>query len=752
MTRWLPRLTPLALLPLLAGCATTVAERVPGSIPALAWTARSDWQSVTAAGAVGDGVADDTAAIQKVFDGVVSGAVIYFPAGTYRLTATLRLQPATRVTGVWIVGHGRDTRLVWDGPAGQPLWLDHGIAHSRYTGLLFDGRGRAAVGLHHQNQVNGFETEVDHRHLAFLSFTDTGLLASGAPATAEVLVENCLFENCGRGAAFLNFNDYDWTFDGCEFRSCGTAVQCRKGNTYIRNCHFTGSREVDIWLDPEHGSSVRRCTSLGSRQFLHFSNPVAPLTVQDCQVAAWTNPECAISIGTAPAVIFDTVFRDPPGSAPPVQIRAAAQRLFVSQNRAPDNDGVWTPGVGKVYEIPAGTRGALLRHAGQRFLRHTAPVPTRVFDAKADFGAKGDGRADDTEALQNTINAARTHGRGAIAYLPTGTYVVTRPLRVTGADYTVGGTGFKSGLAWKGPEGGAIIEVVDPQRIVLENLAVGNHDVGQDMTNACDILQTGTAPGSEITYDDVCVFGMYQKQPFRQGLCLRELAPGSVVRATHVQGNIRLQDAARATVLLGNSYEGSLVVAGQARERDGFLGILTRLGTICTHALYVRDNHSLVASDFYIEQADSGYHLAGSPEDPPGHLTLGAPKFHLSTRKDGQPNVAFTIDGYHGRLAFGPAQFYIEPQVMPLRHTGTRPLDLTLWACSFYNTALAVEAEPAARVRLLGRVSVSDKLESAEVEETVTPESLAELAGALDDLRALGEVDLRVNHPHAAGR
>ena len=144
------------------------------------------------------------------------------------------------MTGAWIVGHGRDTRLVWDGPEGQPLWLDHGVAHSRYAGLSFDGRGKATVGLHHRNGAGGFETEVDLRHMAFRNFTDTGLLASGAPATAEVVVENSLFEDCRRGIAFLNFNDYDWTIDGCEFRRCQTGIQCDHGNTYIRNSHFEG--------------------------------------------------------------------------------------------------------------------------------------------------------------------------------------------------------------------------------------------------------------------------------------------------------------------------------------------------------------------------------------------------------------------------------------------------------------------------------------------------------------------------------
>ena len=105
------------------GVCSTATAAVP-TIPALNWTERSDWVNVKTditPAAVGDGVADDTAALQKAFDGVATGSVLYFPAGTYRITATLTLQPKQRVTGALIVGHGRDTRLVWDGPEGQPL-------------------------------------------------------------------------------------------------------------------------------------------------------------------------------------------------------------------------------------------------------------------------------------------------------------------------------------------------------------------------------------------------------------------------------------------------------------------------------------------------------------------------------------------------------------------------------------------------------------------------------------------------------
>src|SRR3546814_21190126 len=48
----------------------------------------------------------------------------------------------------------------------------------------------------------------------------------------------------------------------------------------------------------------------------------------------------------------------------------------------------------------------------------------------ADFGAVGDGRTDDTQALQNALTAAFS-GTGALLTIPPGDYRITRGLQVT---------------------------------------------------------------------------------------------------------------------------------------------------------------------------------------------------------------------------------------------------------------------------------------------------------------------------------
>ena len=724
----------------------------PPRIPSLDWTPRSDWVDAKAHGAAGDGTADDTAAIQKALDSARNGTTVYLPVGTYRVTKTLRLTGP--LVGVAVLGHGRDTTLRWDGAAGESVFLDDGVAYSRFVGITFDGANKAAVGFHHAS-FKRFETEVSHRHLAFRNFTDAAVLAEPKDkfALAETEFVNCLFEDCRRGVVFVSFNDYNYTFDGCEFRRCGVGIECAHGNFYARNTHFQASRDVDIHAAPEHASSVRRCTSAGSRAFVRYGNPVAPLTVQDCRVAGWTAPEGAVTLAGAPVLMFDCTFTGGPAGKAPVRIARTGQRLLASENRTDGAGDVIQPGhKGRVYLIPPGRRAGSIASAHRRFLSDTVAVPSRVFDARRDFGAAGDGRTDDTAAIRKAIDAAREHGRDAIAYLPTGSYAVTETLRIAGRDYRVGGSGFMTRVVWKGPEGGTILAVHDPVNVTLEHLSVGTHDAGA-MDNGVDILQTGSDAPSRMTYDGVFVYGMYQRKPFRKGLHFRGLGSGAVVVARHVQGNLRFTDSARATFLLSCSYEGSVVVEGKDRRRDGLLGFLTRLSTITTHGLYLRDNHSIVMSDFYVEQADDGYVLAGSAGDPPGRATITGAKVDFTRGDKGRDGTVLDIRDYGGEVFFGPNQFYASLPRVPVVQQGERKVDLFLWGNCFYKTHLDAKIGPSCRLHLVGNEGVAVEAKDTvlphqgRADDNLPPAELGRLVPPLDDLRRLGDLDLRLNHP-----
>jgi len=721
----------MRVLVLLVLIATTIAAYAATDIPRLNWQERSDWINVktdVTPAAVGDGIADDTAALQAALDNPANPKSIYLPPGTYRLTQTLVFTGPS--IGNLIVGHGRDTKLVWDGAEGGIMFRSNGIAYSRYEGISWDGAGKASVGFDHASDCR-FETEIRHEHEAFRRFKEFGLRVGNQQkiASAEILYRNCLFEDCGTALGFLTFNDYDNTVDRCEFRRCGVGIKDNKANFYARNCHFDHSRVCDIIIGSEHGSSVRRCTSVGSRRFIEVPFTIAPLTIQDCQVQDWTEPGPAVVLSGSPVLMFDCAFAKQDMTVPPVSI-GGGQKLFISCNTPADEAKLVTaPASATVYVIPPGKRQPQLKSATQTFLTDQAVTPGRLFDARQDFGAKGDGKTDDTAALQATIDAAREAGQGAVAYLPLGRYVISKTLRVTGRNYTVGGAGFLCALLWRGAPDEPMMTVEGVRDVTLARLSLGHSDNGPSQHGADVLVISPPDAPCRLKLDEFSGYGMYQKQPDLHGLRFDDLPAGSVIEGEHVQGNLRFTNCARATVLFRTSYEGTITVAGEQQQRDGFLGFQTRLATISKPTLHVRDNQSIVMSDFYNEQSETHLLLEGAAGQPSGTVTLQGPKMHTLTQEP-----AIDLRDYAGRVYFGQNQFYIEPREPRFVGMGTQPVQLIVAGNFWYNTQPKWELGPQVALTMIGNREVPDS--------GVTPEAMQAMSGVLDDLRRLGEMDL----------
>ncbi len=661
---------------------------------------------------------------------------------------TLRC-PAGRFPGITLLGHGRTTVLAWDGEVGgRMFWTGEGMLYTRYVGLTWDGRGKAAVGFDHAAQKT-FETEMRHEHEAYLNFTEAGIRVGHAVqvATAETHYYNCLFERCKAGVLLQSFNVLDHTFDGCEFRHCGVGVYGSKGtNFYVRNSHFEQSTEADIVCLGEQGSSVRRCSSHASNRFVTFASSVGPLVIQDCHVDGWKDTADAVSLDGAPVLIFDCVFTHPPAAVAPIRTLRAGQRLILSNNTAAGSPAVaQTPEGGRVVEVPAGSLGGVVKSAEQTFLRSSVQITGKVFDVKRDFGAKGDGATDDTAAITKAIEAARAQGKGAIAYLPPGRFVVTDTVKLTGSDYRLGGSGFRTALLWKGKSGGTVVEIHDPDRITLENIAVGHPDGGVG-DNAVDILQTGSGKPSFMRYDRVWAWGMYQKKPLERGIRLVGLGKLDKVHFREVNGNIHFTDSAQATIYLGVSYEGTLLVEGKSPARDGFLGGSVRLATVTDPALWVKDNHSIVMSDFYSESSLQILRMQGDPALPAGRVTLQGAKFETA-----KPEYRATqIENYHGDLMIGPYQFYVANPIHHFVQTGDAPFALTLAGGLFYNSRPEFQLAASSKLAVVGCDSVvlnkADAIDRVPgVADTSLADALPRIAIGLDDLRRLGSVDQQMN-------
>lgn len=110
--------------------------------------------SIADFGAVGDGVTDDTAAIQAALDqtgGLLDGGVVLVPAGIYRVSQTLRVTRRTLLQG-----DGRHTTIIRAAAAVAMLeaigtydGLGVGMLENvEFRDLCFDGNGIATLGVH----------------------------------------------------------------------------------------------------------------------------------------------------------------------------------------------------------------------------------------------------------------------------------------------------------------------------------------------------------------------------------------------------------------------------------------------------------------------------------------------------------------------------------------------------------------------------------------------------------------------------
>src|SRR5260370_18402228 len=94
-------------------------------------------------GAVGDGVTDDTAAIQGALNALgPNNPTLYFPTGTYSISQTLTLAGQQNIN---VIGEDpATTALVWAGPSDGTVLYINGVAYSLFNRLTFNAQCTAA--------------------------------------------------------------------------------------------------------------------------------------------------------------------------------------------------------------------------------------------------------------------------------------------------------------------------------------------------------------------------------------------------------------------------------------------------------------------------------------------------------------------------------------------------------------------------------------------------------------------------------
>ncbi len=195
-------------------------------------------------GAVGDGVADDTAAIQAAID---SGrGWLLFPKGNYRITQTLEVD-LEQVGSVALSGGGvAKLEAHCQGPAlrirgthqrsAAPEHVTDAVWQSQrmptIDGLAIEGHHDEASGI---QAVGTMQLTVTRLHLRSLLH---GIHLVGN--NRNVIVSDChIYHNRGIGIFYDDVNLHQSNITGCHISYCGGGgIVSVKGN--VRNLHITG--------------------------------------------------------------------------------------------------------------------------------------------------------------------------------------------------------------------------------------------------------------------------------------------------------------------------------------------------------------------------------------------------------------------------------------------------------------------------------------------------------------------------------
>lgn len=214
---------------------------------------------VTEHGAIGDGKADDTAAIQSAIDrGRESGEAVFFPPGRYRVR-TLRLydRSVLRADPTWSYRHSGVTQIL---PYGEDVSDRVALIDARETiGVRLNGLSvcgeQLGEGLH-------------------------GLVATKPAPTPET-----------------PNTEMNLTLDGCHFRGfSGSGIVLEAWAFSIRNSMFHANGLDGADLSGSYDGWINDCIFAGNRRYGLGSELLASVTMQGCRIE-W-NRAAGIRLGS----------------------------------------------------------------------------------------------------------------------------------------------------------------------------------------------------------------------------------------------------------------------------------------------------------------------------------------------------------------------------------------------------------------------------------------------------------------------
>jgi sugar lactone lactonase YvrE len=397
-------------------------------------------------GVKGDGIADDTAALQKAIDAVADTThqgILFIPGGKYRLTHTLYVWP-----GVRVIGYGPKRPVFFlaantSGYQSDPSYM-----------VLFTG-GRTG-----EQRRGGLQRPTNAPRVAPVPFPGTVPAITGVvdanPGTFYSAMSNIDFEigDGNPGAVGIRFHVAQHCFlTHMNFQIGSGMAALRDIGNEAEDLHFYGGQYGIITGRPSPGWQFTLLDSSfeGQRMAAIKEHEAGLALVHD----TFKNVPTAIEI--EPKAIEELWIKNSRFeniSGPAILISNESSRLTEINvegalcDRVPvfarlRDSGKTFAGRGAQYRVATFTHGLIFdtpssKGAIETRIR-TEPLPaTARIDAPAittlpaqvgwanaqEFGAKGDGTTDDTAALQRAVDTQ------LIVYLPSGRYRITETLRL----------------------------------------------------------------------------------------------------------------------------------------------------------------------------------------------------------------------------------------------------------------------------------------------------------------------------------
>ncbi|KAI0709449.1 exo-beta-1,3-glucanase [Earliella scabrosa] len=406
-------------------------------------------------GAVGDGVADDTAAINAaIASGTRCGggpgcdsstntpALVYFPKGTYKVSSPIiawyysQLVGDARTPPVLLAAPNFQGMAVIDadpyvpGGNGAQWYTNQNNFFRSVRNFVIDLRqmpaSASATGIHWQvsqatsltNIVFQMSTAPGNAHQGIWMENGSGgymgdMIFNGGKfgmwvGNQQFTVRNVTMNNCD--TAVYSIWNWGWTFQGITINNCNVGFDLLTGGTTQETQSVGSIAVIDAWVS-------------NTPTFIRSSQP----SVDRLRGALILNNIHLTNVPTAVSVLNGATVL----AGGTMTIASWGQgHVYTGTNSSPR----FTQG-----SIPAGNKASSLLDSAGRIFGRTRPqyenfALSQIVSVR-DQGAKGDGRTDDTAALQAIIDE---FSGCKIIFVDHGTYLITDTLTIPPGTQIVG--------------------------------------------------------------------------------------------------------------------------------------------------------------------------------------------------------------------------------------------------------------------------------------------------------------------------